>query len=152
MLVHGSPLKVLEKHVPSVWSVHAPTSVCSQYHPDSEREKSKGGEHTASSGECEFPLKETIKGFKCASAVVKKNISEHLLLNAVFNWFSVHITRKLVTLTKRFFFSSVSSDSSSWVWPLSSVLNSLFHLQPEISTSIPALSHHGPTPWFSELR
>lgn len=72
MLVRASPLKVLEKHVPSVWSVHAPTSVYSQYHPDSEREKSKGREHTASSGECEFPLKETIKDFKYAGAVIKR--------------------------------------------------------------------------------
>lgn len=71
MLVCVSPLKVLEMHVPSVWSVHAPTSVYSQCPPDSEREKSKGGEHTASPGECEFLLKETIKDFKYAGAFIK---------------------------------------------------------------------------------
>lgn len=54
VLVCTCVFKVLEKHVPSVWSVHAPTSVYTQDRPDSEREKPQDREHTASSGECEL--------------------------------------------------------------------------------------------------
>lgn len=47
-------LKVLEEHVPPVWSVHASTSVHPQNHSDPEREQPQSREHIASTGECEF--------------------------------------------------------------------------------------------------
>ncbi len=46
--------KVLEEHVPPVWSIYAPTSVYPQNNPDSEREQPQGRELTASAGECEL--------------------------------------------------------------------------------------------------
>lgn len=54
MLIFFCHSKVLEKHVPPVWSVHAPAAVHPQSHSDSEREDLQSREHAACTGESEL--------------------------------------------------------------------------------------------------